>query len=102
MKWLLLLTGIVAQSISATFMKLSMGFSNLVPTVLAIFFWAISMSVFIYALKNFDLSYAFALYAGIGIVLVAVIGVLFLKEPVSILKIGSILLIALGVAGLNI
>ena len=102
MKWFLLLTGIAAQSISATFMKLSMGFSNLVPTVLAIVFWAISMSVFIYALKNFDLSYAFALYAGIGVVLVAVIGVLFLKEPVTTLKIGSILLIALGVAGLNI
>jgi len=102
MKWLLLFTGIVAQSISATFMKLSMGFSNLVPTVLAIVFWAISMSVFIYALKNFDLSYAFALYAGVGVVLVAVIGVLFLKEPVTTLKIGSILLIALGVAGLNI
>ena len=102
MKWLLLFTGIVAQSISATFMKLSMGFSNLVPTVLAIVFWAISMSVFIYALKNFDLSYAFALYAGVGVVLVAVIGVLFLKEPVTTLKICSILLIALGVAGLNI
>ncbi len=102
MKWLLLLTGIVAQSISATFMKLSMGFSNLLPTVLAIIFWAISMSVFIYALKNFDLSYAFALYAGLGVVLVGVIGVVFLKEPVSALKVGSILLIALGVAGLNV
>jgi len=102
MKWLLLLTGIAAQSISATFMKLSMGFSNLLPTVFAIVFWAISMSIFILALKNFDLSYAFALYAGIGVVFVAVIGVLFLKEPVSALKIGSILFIALGVAGLNI
>jgi small multidrug resistance pump len=102
MKWLLLLTGIAAQSISATFMKLSMGFSNLLPTVLAIVFWAISMSVFIFALKNFDLSYAFALYAGLGVVLVAMIGVLFLKEPVSALKVGSILLIVLGVAGLNV
>jgi small multidrug resistance pump len=102
MKWLLLLTGIAAQSISATFMKLSMGFSNLLPSVFAVVFWAISMSVFIYALKNFDLSYAFALYAGIGVVLVAVIGIVFLKEPVSTLKIGSILLIALGVAGMNI
>ena len=102
MKWLLLLTGVVTQSLSATCMKLSVGFSNLLPTVLAFVFWGISFCIFIFALKDFDLSYAFALYAGVGVVLVALIGILFLKEPVSALKAVSVMLIALGVVGLNL
>ena len=102
MKWLFLIVGIITQALSATCMKLSMGFSNLVPTVLAFAFWWISFTIFIFALRDLDLSYAFALYAGMGVVLVAAIGVLFLNEPVSGLKIVSVMLIALGVAGLNL
>ena len=101
MKWLFLILGIITQTLSATCMKLSEGFSNLLPTVLAFAFWGISFSLFIFALKDFDLSYAFALYAGVGVVLIGVIGFLFFKEPISALKIVSIMLIALGVAGLN-
>jgi small multidrug resistance pump len=102
MKWFLLSTGIITQVLSATCMKLSSGFSNLLMTVLAFVFWGVSFSIFILALKDFDLSYAFALYAGAGVVLVAAVGVLFLGEPVSGLKVASVVLVALGVAGLNI
>jgi small multidrug resistance pump len=102
MKWFFLMSGIATQALSATCMKLSMGFTNLLPTVFAFFFWGISFSIFIIALRDFDLSYAFALYAGVGVVLVAAIGVLFLNESLSGLKVASVLLIALGVAGLNV
>jgi len=90
------------QSLSATCMKLSDGFSNLVPTVLAVVFWGLSFSIFIFALKHFDLSYAFAIYAGVGVVLIAIIGFLYFREPVSALKIASIIMIALGVTGLSL
>jgi len=102
MKLFLLITGIIMQSLSATCMKLSDGFSNLVPTVLAVVFWALSFSIFIFALKHFDLSYAFAIYAGAGVVLIAVIGFLYFREPVSALKIASIIMIAVGVTGLSL
>ena len=102
MKWLFLSIGILSQVLSATCMKLSSGFSNLLFTVWAFVFWGVSFSIFIFALKDFDLSYAFALYAGAGVVLVAAVGVLFLGEPVSSIKVVSVVLIALGVAGLNL
>jgi len=102
MKWLILALGIVTEVSSVTCMKLSGGFSRPVPSVLTFVFMGISLAVFILALKRFDLSYAYAIWAGLGILIVAVIGMLYFKEPVTVLKVASILLIVLGVTGLNI
>ena len=46
------------------------------------------------------MSVAYAIWAGVGTVLI--VGVLWLREPVSLLKVASIGLIALGVAGLHL
>lgn len=102
MKWLILASGIVMEVSSVTCMKLSGGFSKLLPSVLTFVFMGISLAVFIFALKRFDLSFAYAIWAGLGILFVAVIGILYFKEPVTALKIASIILIVLGVTGLNV
>jgi len=49
-----------------TCMKLSDGFSNLVPSVLTFVFWGIAFTIFIFALKTFDLSFAYAVWVGVG------------------------------------
>lgn len=102
MKWLLLALGIITQVVSTTCMKLSDGFSNLLPSILTFVFMGISFTIFILALKRFDLSFVYAVFAGLGILIITVIGILYFKEPVSTLKIGSIILIAIGVIGLNL
>ena len=58
--------------------------------------------MFIFALKHFDLSFIYAIWAGIGILLVSVIGMTYFKEPVSAMKIISILIIVAGVIMLNL
>lgn len=102
MKWLLLSLGILAELCGSTCMKLSNGFSNLVPSVLTFIFWGVSFTVFIVALKQFDLSVAYAVWAGMGIMLVSVIGMLYFKEPVNVLKIIAIIVIVIGVVMLNL
>jgi small multidrug resistance pump len=102
MRWLLLCIGILTELCGSTCMKLSNGFSNLYASILTFVFWGISFSVFIYALKYFDLSFAYAIWAGMGIMLVSVIGMTYFREPVSLLKIVSICVIVLGVVLLNI
>ena len=102
MKWLLLSLGILAELCGSTCMKLSNGFSNVLPTVLTFVFYGASFSVFMLALKQFDLSIAYAVWAGMGIMLVSVIGMLYFKEPVSMLKISAILVIVIGVVLLNL
>lgn len=102
MRWLLLSIGILTELCGSTCMKLSNGFTNLSASILTFVFWAISFSVFIYALKYFDLSFAYAIWAGMGILLVSIIGMTYFREPVSLLKITSICIIVLGVVLLNI
>jgi small multidrug resistance pump len=102
MKWLILALGIVAEMGSVTCMKLSEGFSKWIPSVLTFVFMGIALAVMIFALKRFDLSFAYTVWAGLGILFVAVIGILYFKEPVTALKIVSIILVVLGVTGLNI
>lgn len=102
MKWLLLSIAILSELGGSTCMKLSNGFSNLPASILTFVFWGISFSIFIFALKHFDLSFIYALWAGIGILLVSLVGMTYFKEPVNLMKIISILIIAVGVVMLNL
>lgn len=101
MKWLLLFIGIIAELLGTTSMKMSEGFTHLFPTIFTFVFWAIGLTIFIFVLKEFDLSFAFAIWSGLGIAGVSIIGVLYFKEPYSILKIISIIIIVVGVIMLN-
>jgi small multidrug resistance pump len=102
MKWLLLLVGIAAELFGSTCMKMSQGFTKLYPSIFTFIFWAIGLTIFLFALKKFDLSIAYAIWAGLGIMGVSIIGMVYFKEPYSILKIVSIMIIVIGVVMLNI
>ena len=102
MKWLLLTLGIITEVSAVTCMKLSDGFTKLIPSVIAVILMGVSLAVFMFALKRFDLSFAYAIWAGLGIAFVAIVGVLYFKEPVTAMKVASIALIVIGVVGLNI
>ncbi len=102
MRWLLLAIAILSELGGSTCMKLSEGFSNLYASIATFIFWGISFSIFIFALKHFDLSFIYAIWAGIGILLVSLIGMTYFKEPVNTLKILSILIIVVGVILLNL
>ncbi len=102
MKWILLFIAIAAELGGSTCMKLSNGFSNILFSVLTFLFWGVSLSMFVFALKHFDLSFIYAFWAGMGILLVSIIGMAFFKEPVTYMKVISILIIVFGVIMLNL
>lgn len=102
MKWALLSFTILSELCGSTCMKLSNGFTNLPASILTFVFYGISFSIFMFVLKYFDLSFIYAIWAGIGILLVSIIGITYFKEPVSTMKIISILIIVAGVVMLNL
>jgi len=53
-------------------------------------------------LKRIDVGVVYAIWSGVGTALIATIGILWFKEPVTLIKIASIALIILGVVGLNL
>lgn len=86
----------------STCMKLSDGFSNLLPTALIFVFYGISFGIFSIALKTLDVSLAYAIWSGAGTLAITVIGILYFREPATALKMVSIFVVMIGVAGLHL
>ena len=100
--WLFLTGAIVLEAAGTTSMKLSAGFTRLVPSLLLFAFYAMSFTALTFALKGIDVSLAYTIWSGIGTVLITIIGILYFQEPLTSLKIFSIGLIVAGVVGLNL
>lgn len=102
MSWIYLVIAIVTEVIGTAAMKMSEGFTKLVPSILMLAFYGLSFAFLTLAVKKIDVSIGYALWAGIVTAIVAIVGILYFKEPVTILKIASIALIVLGVIGLTL
>ncbi len=102
MTWLYLVLAILLEVCGTTCMKLSEGFTKLVPSILLFVFYTLSFGMLTMALKKLEVSVAYAVWSGMGTALIATIGVLWFKEPVTALKLISLGLIILGVVGLNL
>lgn len=102
MAWFYLFLAIIFEVIGSAFLKLSEGYTKLMPTLgmavsYALSFWLVSL---VLKLK-LDLGLVYAIWAGLGTALVAVVGVYYFDDTVTLGKTFSILLIIAGVVGLN-
>jgi small multidrug resistance pump len=102
MTWLYLVLAILLEVSGTTCMKLSEGFTRMVPSILLVVFYTLSLGMLTLALKKIDVSVAYAIWSGVGTALIATIGVLWFKEPATALKLISLGLIIIGVVGLNL
>jgi len=97
-----LLLAILAEVAGTTCVKLSEGYTRLLPSALILVFYGLSLGFLGLALKKVDLSLAYAIWSGLGIAFIASVGVLWFREPVTAVKVVSLGLIVVGVAGLNL
>lgn len=102
MTWLYLVLAILLEVSGTTCMKLSEGFTKVVPSILLFVFYTLSFGMLTLALKRLDVSIAYAVWSGVGTALIAAIGVLWFAEPATALKLISLALIIAGVVGLNL
>lgn len=102
MHWFYLASAIFCELIGTISMKYSDGFSKLIPSVLIFIFYGLAMMFITLALKKIELSIAYTIWAGVGTVLIAVIGISFFGESLTALKVISIILVICGVIGLKI
>jgi len=102
MSWAYLLAAILLEVCGTTCMKLSHGFTRFLPSVLLFAFYSLSFAAVTLAIKQIEVSVAYAIWSGLGTALIAVIGVLWFKESVSALKLASLALIVIGIVGLHL
>jgi small multidrug resistance pump len=99
---LYLAVAIVLEICGTTALKLSHGFTRIGPASVVVFCYAASFVLLSLALRVIDLSIAYALWSGVGTAIVAAIGIVWFGEPAGALKLLSLALIVLGVAGLHL
>ena len=97
-----LMLAIVAEVAGTTSIKFSEGFTRPLPSVAIFVFYGLSLGMLNLALKEIDLSFAYAVWSGVGMALIATVGILWFREPLGALKLASLALIAMGVVGLHL
>jgi small multidrug resistance pump len=102
MHWLFLVLAIVGEVAGTTCMKLSDGFTKVLPSIGLVVCYALCFGFLTLALKKMDMSLAYAIWAGLGTALITGVGVVLFHEPISSMKIGGVVLIIAGVAALNL
>jgi len=101
MGWVLLIVAILLEVAGTTNMKLSEGVSTLVPSMLVLFFYALSIIALTFAVNRLDVSVAYAVWSGMGTALVAIVGLWFFQESVTAIKAIALGLIIVGVVMLH-
>ncbi|MCF3124755.1 multidrug efflux SMR transporter [Streptomyces arenae] len=102
MGYALLAGAIAAEVAGTTAMKYSEGFSRLWPSVITVVGYLLAFTLLAQTLKTLSVGTAYAIWAGIGTAAVAAIGMLFLGESTSMVKVAGIALVIAGVVVLNL
>ncbi|RMI29932.1 DMT family transporter [Nocardia stercoris] len=101
---LLFLMIAIASEVTATVsLKISAGFTKLVPSVLVVVGYLVAFGALSQALKRgMAVGVAYGIWSAIGVAAVATIGALWLGERLTLIQAGGIALIILGVLALEL
>jgi multidrug transporter EmrE-like cation transporter len=100
--WLYLAIAIVAEVVATSALKSSDGFTRLVPSAVVIVGYSIAFYFLSLALRAIPVGIAYAVWAGLGIVLVAAIGWFYYGQKLDAWAFVGMGLIISGVAVLNL
>lgn len=101
MNWLILSIAIVAEVIATSALKASEGFSRLWPSVLVVLGYAIAFYCLSLTLKVIPVGVTYAIWSGVGVVLVSLAGWFFYGQHLDLPSVIGIALIVAGVIVLN-
>jgi quaternary ammonium compound-resistance protein SugE len=99
--WLLLVVAGLLEIVWSVSMKASHGFTKPHFTTLTIVAAVLSFWLLGLALRQLPVGTAYAVWTGIGAVGAALLGIVLLGESLSVVRIGCIALIVVGILGLK-
>lgn len=102
MAWALIIVAGFFETIFAICLKLSEGFSRLWPTLGFLGASVISFTLLSIGMRTLPVGSAYAVWTGIGAAGTATVGMAFLNDPTTLLRISAIMLILSGVILLNL
>lgn len=100
--WAFLAFAIVAEVIGTSALKSSDGFTRLWPSLVVVVSYAIAFYFLALSLKAIPVGIAYAIWAGLGVVLITLVGWLVLGQKMDAPAIAGVSLIVAGVAVINL
>jgi len=100
--WLFLFVAIVAEVIGTSFLKSSDGFTRLAPSLAVVASYTIAFYFLSLTLRTMPVGIAYAVWAGAGMALIALIGWALFGQVLDNAAIAGIGLIVTGVVVLNV
>jgi small multidrug resistance pump len=100
--WLYLAVAIVAEVVGTSALKAAEGFTRLAPSLVVIAGYGVAFYFLSLALRGIPVGIAYAVWSGVGIVLISVIGWLVFGQTLDAAGVFGIGLIMAGVVVLNV
>jgi quaternary ammonium compound-resistance protein SugE len=102
MAWIWLTVAGLLEVVWAIGLKYTDGFTRLWPSAITLVAMVASVYCLAVALRTIPVGTGYAVWTGIGAVGVAILGMILFGESAALLRIGAILLIVAGIAGLKV
>ena len=102
MNWLYLTIAIVSEVIATSALKATEGFTRWVPSLLVVVGYASAFYFLSLTLRSIPIGVAYAVWSGVGIVLVSLVGWLLYQQSLDAAALIGIGLIVAGVLVLNL
>lgn len=102
MPWLYLTIAVLSEIIATTALKTAENFTRLWPSVFVILGYGTAFYFLSLTLRTIPLGVAYAIWSGVGIVLVSIFGWFFFRQALDLPAILGIGLIVAGVLVLNL
>ncbi len=100
--WMILVSAIGIEVSATAALPRSHGFREPLWTALVLGGYALSIWMLTRVVEQIPVSIAYAVWSGLGTAGIAVVGFVFLDEPLNLFKIGALALIVSGVVLLNV
>ncbi len=97
MAYLYLVIAIIAEVIATSALKSSEGFTRILPSFLVVTGYGISFYCLAMVLKVIPVGITYAIWSGVGIVLITLVGYLFFNQKIDLAATLGMSLIILGV-----
>jgi len=102
MKWVYLVIAVVAETIGTSSLKASESFTKIIPSLIMIVSYGTSFYFLSLTLRYLPVGIAYALWSGIGIILISTFSYFFFRQTLDLPAISGLTLIIIGIAVINL
>ncbi|MGQ9426981.1 quaternary ammonium compound efflux SMR transporter SugE [Gilvimarinus sp. F26214L] len=102
MNWVILVLAGLLEVVWAVGLKYTQGFTKVGASVFTVVAMIGSFYLLSLAMRTLPLGTAYGVWVGIGAVGAALAGIVLFREPVTVLRLVSLLLVVAGIVGLRI